>query len=88
MEASDDADDGERLAPVSGRAGGAESSCTIRNVNEPHDNDDEDFATRFAASAQTRPLRNGQTVDGTIVAIGPEVVLVDVGAKGEASIAE
>jgi ribosomal protein S1 len=50
--------------------------------------DDEDFATLFAASAQTKRLQNAQTVDGTIVAIGPEVVLVDVGAKGEASIAE
>ena len=32
-------------------------------------------------------LSNGQSVEGTIVAIGAEVALVDVGAKGEATIA-
>ena len=41
----------------------------------------------FAASVQSKRLSTGQTVDGTIVAIGPEVALVDVGSKGEASIA-
>lgn len=48
---------------------------------------EEDFATLFAASVQTRRLQNGQTVDGVVVAIGPEVALIDVGAKGEASLA-
>jgi small subunit ribosomal protein S1 len=56
-------------------------------VNDSNDTDGEDFATLFAASAQTRRLTTGQTVDGTIVAIGPEVALVDVRSKGEASIA-
>jgi small subunit ribosomal protein S1 len=56
-------------------------------VTDSDDSNDEDFASLFAASAQTRPLKTGQTVDGAIVAIGPEVALVDVGAKGEASIA-
>lgn len=55
-------------------------------MTEPND-DTEDFATLFAASIQTRRLQNGQTVDGKIVAIGSEVALVDVGGKGEASIA-
>lgn len=32
-------------------------------------------------------LSNGQSVEGTIVAIGAEVALVDVGANGEATIA-
>ena len=49
--------------------------------------DDEDFAALFAASQQTKRLATGETVDGTIVAIGPEVALVNVGSKGEASIA-
>ena len=49
--------------------------------------DEEDFATLFAASQQAKRLATGETVDGTIVAIGPEVALVDVGAKGEASLA-
>ena len=51
------------------------------------DSQEDDFATLFAASLQTRRLETGQTVDGTIVAIGPEVALVDVGSKGEASLA-
>ena len=49
-------------------------------------NDDEDFAALFAASQQAKRLATGETVDGTIVAIGPEVALVDVGAKGEAAL--
>jgi len=49
-------------------------------------NDDEDFAALFAASEQTKRLATGQTVDGTIVAIGPEFALVNVGSKGEASL--
>ncbi len=50
----------------------------------------EDFATLFEASYalnKIRRLTNGQAVDGTIVAIGAEVALVDVGAKSEATIA-
>ena len=39
------------------------------------------------ASNQMKRLSNGQAVEGTIVAIGAEVALVDVGAKGEATIA-
>ena len=39
------------------------------------------------ASNQMKRLSNGQSVEGTIVAIGVEVALVDVGAKGEATIA-
>jgi small subunit ribosomal protein S1 len=50
-------------------------------------NEAEDFAALFAASEQTRRLATGQTVEGTIVAIGPEFALVNVGSKGEASLA-
>ncbi|HEX7777964.1 MAG TPA: S1 RNA-binding domain-containing protein [Vicinamibacterales bacterium] len=49
--------------------------------------DEEDFAALFAASQQAKRLATSETVEGTIVAIGPEVALVDVGAKGEASLA-
>jgi len=56
-------------------------------VSDQNDANEEDFATLFAASVQTKRVQNGQTVDGIIVAIGPEVALVDVGAKSEASIA-
>ena len=48
--------------------------------------EEEDFAAMFAASLQAKRLESGQTVEGTIVAIGPEVALVNVGAKGEASL--
>ena len=48
---------------------------------------DDDFATLFEASITATRFERGQTVDGTIVTIGPEVALVSVGAKGEASIA-
>ena len=53
---------------------------------DQQDNDTEDFATLFAASVQTKRFQIGQTVEGVIVAIGAEVALVGIGAKGEASI--
>lgn len=46
----------------------------------------EDFAALFEASIKARRFREGQTLEGTIVAIGPEVAFVDVGGKGEAQI--
>jgi len=51
-------------------------------VNEPTD----DFASLFEASIQAKRIQKGQTVEGTIVAIGLEVALVDVGGKSEATI--
>lgn len=50
------------------------------------DPEEEDFAAMFEASLQTRQLQKGEPVEGVIVAIGPEVALVDVGSKGEAVI--
>jgi len=46
----------------------------------------EDFAAMFEASVQAKRLDQGELVEGRIVAIGPEVALVDVGRKGEAVI--
>jgi small subunit ribosomal protein S1 len=51
-------------------------------VSEP----DEDFASMFEASLQVRHVERGQTIEGTIVAIGAEVAFVNVGGKGEAQI--
>ena len=48
---------------------------------------DEDFAAMFEASIKAKRIEKGQTIDGTIVAIGPEGAFVDVGGKGEATIA-
>jgi small subunit ribosomal protein S1 len=51
-------------------------------VTEPTD----DFAAMFEASIQAKRIEKGQTLEGTIVAIGPEVALIDVGGKSEATI--
>jgi small subunit ribosomal protein S1 len=51
-------------------------------VTEP----EEDFAAMFEASVKAVRLEKGQTVEGTIVAIGEEVAFVDVGGKGEATL--
>ena len=46
----------------------------------------EDFAAMFEASTKAKRIDKGQTIEGRIVAIGPEVAFVDVGGKGEATI--
>src|SRR5438128_9506230 len=51
-------------------------------MTEPTD----DFAALFAASTQPKRVERGQTIEGTIVAIGAKVAFVDVGGKGEAQI--
>ena len=48
---------------------------------------EEDFAAMFEASAQTKRFAPGQTIEGIIVAIGATTAFVDVGGKGEASMA-
>ena len=48
--------------------------------------EEEDFAAMFEASLKARRFERGQTIEGIVVSIGPEVVFVDVGGKGEASI--
>jgi small subunit ribosomal protein S1 len=47
---------------------------------------DEDFAAMFEASVKARRFARGQTVDGTVVALGPEVAFVSIGGKSEAQI--
>jgi small subunit ribosomal protein S1 len=48
--------------------------------------EEEDFAAMFEASVKTRRFARGQAIEGTIVAIGPDTSLVNVGGKGEAVI--
>jgi small subunit ribosomal protein S1 len=48
---------------------------------------EEDFAAMFEASLKPKRFQQGQTVEGTIVAIGPKVAFINVGGKGEAEIA-
>jgi len=47
---------------------------------------EEDFAAMFEASVKARQFTRGQTVEGTIVGIGPKVAFVNIGGKGEAEI--
>ena len=47
---------------------------------------EEDFAAMFEASVKARRFERGQTIEGTIVALGPEVAFVSVGGKSEAQI--
>jgi len=47
---------------------------------------EDEFAALFEASTTARRIERGQTIEGTIVAIGPEVAFVDVGGKGEATV--
>ena len=44
----------------------------------------DEFAALFEASTRAAMLSKGQTIEGTIVGIGAEVALVDVGSKSEA----
>jgi small subunit ribosomal protein S1 len=44
----------------------------------------DEFAALFEASTRARSLSKGQSIEGTIVGIGPEVALIDVGSKSEA----
>ena len=46
----------------------------------------DDFAALFEASLKAKRIEQGQTVEGTIVKIGPDVAFIDVGGKGEAEI--
>jgi small subunit ribosomal protein S1 len=52
-------------------------------VSEP---EEEDFAAMFEASQRARRVTKGQIIEGTVVAIGAEAALVDVGGKSEATI--
>ena len=47
---------------------------------------EEDFAALFEASERARQIVKGQVIEGTVVAIGKESALVDVGGKSEAEI--
>ena len=69
---------GDRGAPASDRVGEFEGRSP--SIEE------DDFAAMFEASLKAKRFERGQTIEGTIVAIGPEVAFIDVGGKGEASI--
>jgi len=60
-------------------------NIACRSYNHAVSEPTEDFAAMFEASLQAKRIERGQTIEGTIVAIGPEVAFVDVGGKGEAT---
>lgn len=47
---------------------------------------EEDFAAMFEASVKARRFERGQTIEGTVVALGQDVAFVSVGGKSEAQI--
>ncbi len=53
----------------------------------PKPDPDDDFARMLEESLAPKSYREGETISGTIVAIGSDVAFVDVGGKGEATIA-
>lgn len=53
-------------------------------MSEPEE--EEDFARLLEASLAPKSFEVGTLVEGKVVAVGPEVVFVDVGGKGEATI--
>jgi len=59
---------------------------TVGDAQAMNDTNEEDFAALFQASLKTKRIERGQTIEGTIVAIGADVAFVDVGGKGEATI--
>jgi small subunit ribosomal protein S1 len=54
--------------------------------SEPASEATEDFARMLEKSLAPRFHQEGETIEGTIVAIGPEVAFVNIGGKGEATI--
>ena len=51
----------------------------------PQPGEEEDFAAMFAASLEPAVFETGQMLKGVVVLIGTDVVFVDVGGKGEAT---
>ena len=50
------------------------------------DSEEEDFARMLEEASAPKFHREGETVEGTIVALGDDVAFVDIGGKGEATI--
>jgi small subunit ribosomal protein S1 len=57
-----------------------------RTPPEASSDDSEDFARMLEESLEPRSFKEGETVEGPIVAFGENVAFVDIGGKGEATI--
>ncbi|MDX8402380.1 MAG: S1 RNA-binding domain-containing protein, partial [Mariprofundaceae bacterium] len=75
-EALDAGDATSEAAPDAGQAEEAQAGA--------EGSEEDEFRALFEASLAEAPvLRRGEMVRGVVLAVGPEVVLVDVGAKAE-----
>jgi len=70
------ADEGLEVQPAAGTPTGPPSDAP----EEP------EFAAMLEGSRDARAVQEGETVQGVIVAIGPDVAFVDIGGKSEATI--
>src|SRR5687767_15449654 len=53
---------------------------------EPGSNGDEDFAALFAESLQNEEVKEGEILRGTVIAVGKDYVVVDIGYKSEGQV--
>src|SRR3954462_129961 len=60
-------------------------SASVDDENKPDDNTFAEILSSF--ERQHADVREGETVNGTIVSIGPEAILIDIGRKIEGSLA-
>ena len=59
------------------------SDPSSEEIHESHANGEENFAELFEASQQQQEIKEGEVVDGTVVAVGSDFVTVDIGYKCE-----
>ena len=55
-------------------------------TEQTEDEPEEDFASMLEASFEAAAFREGDSVEGVVVALGTDVAFVDIGGKGEATI--
>ena len=55
-------------------------SGTEESIQSP-DQSEENFAELFEASQRQQEIKEGEVVDGTVVAVGSEYATVDIGYK-------
>lgn len=61
----------------------ANSDMGVEDVSENLSADEENFAELFEASQRNQEIKEGEVVDGTVVAISPEYATIDIGYKCE-----
>ena len=59
------------------------SDPSSEETSEKHANGEENFAELFEASQQQQEIKEGEVVDGTVVAVGSDFITIDIGYKCE-----